>query len=60
LFKGERFTSDEAADIFFGVTKLFQSQGWIGFFDFSELLSADPHLRRMVYLVIKELAVESV
>jgi len=45
LNSGERFTSDEAADIFFGVTKLFQSQ--------------DPHLRRMVYLVIKELAVES-
>lgn len=45
LNKGEKFTADEATDIFFGVTKLFQNQ--------------DIHLRRMVYLVIKDLSVES-
>lgn len=41
LVKGESFTTDEATKLFFGVTKLFQSQ--------------DPLLRRMVYLLIKEL-----
>jgi coatomer protein complex subunit gamma len=43
--QGEVFKGEEATEIFFGVTKLFQSQ--------------DPNLRRMVYLVIKELKVES-
>lgn len=40
--KGETFTSNEITDVFFGVTKLFQSQ--------------DPSLRRMMYLFIKEIA----
>jgi len=43
--QGERFSSEEATQVFFAVTKLFQS--------------SDIHLRRLVYLVIKELRVES-
>jgi len=39
--QGERFTKTEATDVFFAVTKLFQSK--------------DIPLRRMVYLVLKEL-----
>jgi len=42
---GETLTNEEAVDMFFAVTKLFQSP--------------DVHLRRMVYLIIKELNVES-
>lgn len=42
---GETFSNDEAVELFFAVTKLFQSP--------------DVHLRRMVYLIIKELKVES-
>eukprot|EP00742_Colponemidia_sp_Colp-10_P003508 GILJ01003735.1.p1 GENE.GILJ01003735.1~~GILJ01003735.1.p1 ORF type:complete len:905 (-),score=126.81 GILJ01003735.1:163-2877(-) len=41
LIQGETFTSNEATGVFFGVTKLFQSQ--------------DVTLRRMLYLIIKEL-----
>mmetsp|Transcript_9303 Transcript_9303/g.16001 ORF Transcript_9303/g.16001 Transcript_9303/m.16001 type:complete len:900 (+) Transcript_9303:128-2827(+) len=41
LGQGERFTRNEGTEVFFGVTKLFQSK--------------DISLRRMVYLVIKEL-----
>ena len=41
LMKGETFTKQEAEDLFFAVTKLFQSQ--------------DVVLRRMTYLVLKEL-----
>eukprot|EP00620_Florenciella_sp_RCC1587_P018520 CAMPEP_0182559454 /NCGR_PEP_ID=MMETSP1324-20130603/2569_1 /TAXON_ID=236786 /ORGANISM="Florenciella sp., Strain RCC1587" /LENGTH=950 /DNA_ID=CAMNT_0024771715 /DNA_START=30 /DNA_END=2882 /DNA_ORIENTATION=+ len=40
--QGEALTSTEVTDVFFGVTKLFQSQ--------------DPYLRRMMYLFIKEVA----
>lgn len=42
LNQGEPFTGTEATDVFFGVTKLFQSK--------------DPSLRRMMYLFIKEVA----
>lgn len=41
LNNGEKFTNTEATDLFFAVTKLFQSK--------------DIPLRRMVYLVLKEL-----
>eukprot|EP00887_Chlorella_sp_A99_P007682 scaffold20.g7682.t1 len=40
LTQGESFTKAEASDVFFSVTKLF--------------MHSDVHLRRMVYLVIKE------
>ncbi|XP_078436668.1 coatomer gamma-2 subunit, putative / gamma-2 coat protein, putative / gamma-2 COP [Wolffia australiana] len=40
--QGETFTKVEATEVFFSVTKLFQSR--------------DPGLRRMVYLIIKELS----
>ena len=40
--QGEALTSNEVTDVFFGVTKLFQSN--------------DPYLRRMMYLFIKEVA----
>eukprot|EP00889_Picochlorum_renovo_P002269 jgi/Picre1/29299/NNA_004691.t1 len=40
LTQGESFTKSEASDVFFSVTKLFQHK--------------DFHLRRMVYLCIKE------
>mmetsp|Transcript_10308 Transcript_10308/g.17667 ORF Transcript_10308/g.17667 Transcript_10308/m.17667 type:complete len:131 (+) Transcript_10308:112-504(+) len=40
--QGEKLSSEEATTVFFAVTKLFQS--------------ADPSLRRLVYLAIKELA----
>lgn len=42
LSQGEPFTSTETTDVFFGVTKLFQSK--------------DSNLRRMMYLFIKEVA----
>jgi coatomer protein complex subunit gamma len=42
LVQGETFTTNEATDLFFAVTKLFQSK--------------DIVLRRMVYQVLKELA----
>lgn len=42
LVKGESLTSAEVTDVFFGVTKLFQSD--------------DVNLRRMMYLFIKEVA----
>ena len=42
LVKGESFTSAEVTEVFFGVTKLFQS--------------SDVNLRRMMYLFIKEVA----
>jgi len=42
LVKGETFTSTEITEVFFGVTKLFQSD--------------DVNLRRMMYLFIKEVA----
>jgi len=42
LNTGETFSSSETMEVFFGVTKLFQSQ--------------DSNLRRMVYLFIKEVA----
>lgn len=45
LYQGQIFTKQEATDLFFGVTKLFQSQ--------------EPSLRQMVYLVIKELCMLS-
>ena len=41
LCQGETFTKKEATEVFFAVTKLFQNQ--------------DANLRRMVYLVIKEI-----
>eukprot|EP00958_Prasinococcus_capsulatus_P009769 scaffold950_cov340-Prasinococcus_capsulatus_cf.AAC.2 len=40
--QGEHFTKTEATEVFFAVTKLFQSK--------------DINLRRMVYLIIKELS----
>ena len=42
LVRGERFTSVELTEVFFGVSKLFQSD--------------DVNLRRMTYLFIKEVA----
>ncbi|KUL86541.1 hypothetical protein ZTR_04278 [Talaromyces verruculosus] len=42
LFTGEKFPSDEATTLFFGISKLFQNK--------------DPSLRQMVYLILKELA----
>ena len=42
LVKGDSFTSPEITEVFFGVTKLFQS--------------TDMNLRRMMYLFIKEIA----
>lgn len=45
LNTGEQFSAEESLELFFAVTKLFQSP--------------DVHLRRMVYLIIKELRVES-
>ena len=45
LSQGESLSSEEATEVFFAVTKLFQSP--------------DPHLRRLIYLMIKELRVES-
>ena len=45
ISQGEHLSSDEATEVFFAVTKLFQSP--------------DPHLRRLIYLMIKELKVES-
>ena len=42
LMQGDTFSSEETADVFFGVTHLFQSQ--------------NTNLRRMVYLFIKEVA----
>ncbi|KAL4398885.1 coatomer subunit gamma [Malassezia pachydermatis] len=42
LYTGEKFSQQEATDLFFGATKLFQNK--------------DPGLRQMVYLAIKELA----
>lgn len=41
LHQGETFTKKEASDVFFAATKLFQAK--------------DPHLRRMVYLLIKDI-----
>jgi len=41
LNQGETFTKKEASEVFFAATKLFQSK--------------DPHLRRMVYLCIKDI-----
>ncbi len=40
--QGETLSSTEVTDVFFGVTKLFQSR--------------EPSLRRMVYLFIKEVS----
>ena len=45
ISQGEHLSSEEATEVFFAVTKLFQSP--------------DPHLRRLIYLMIKELRVES-
>ncbi|KAL8995546.1 MAG: hypothetical protein Q9169_004748 [Polycauliona sp. 2 TL-2023] len=42
LFTGERFPTNEATSLFFGISKLFQNK--------------DASLRQMVYLIIKELA----
>ena len=41
ISQGETFTKNEATEVFFSITKLFQNQ--------------DPNLRRLVYLMIKEL-----
>ena len=42
LFTGESFPSNEATDLFFGISKLFQNK--------------DPSLRQMMYLIFKDLA----
>lgn len=42
LLTGEKFPKNEATDLFFGISKLFQNK--------------DASLRQMVYLVLKELA----
>ncbi|KAL8862233.1 MAG: hypothetical protein Q9178_001241 [Gyalolechia marmorata] len=42
LFTGERFPTNEATSLFFGISKLFQNK--------------DASLRQMVYLIIKQLA----
>jgi len=41
ISQGETFTKNEATEVFFSITKLFQNK--------------DPNLRRLVYLMIKEL-----
>ncbi|KAJ9665848.1 coatomer subunit gamma [Coniosporium apollinis] len=45
LFTGEKFPTNEATSLFFGISKLFQNK--------------DESLRQMVYLVLKELAKEA-
>ncbi|KAF2769048.1 Coatomer, gamma subunit [Teratosphaeria nubilosa] len=45
LFTGEKFPTNEATSLFFGISKLFQNK--------------DASLRQMVYLVIKELSKEA-
>ena len=45
LSQGETFTKNEATEVFFSITKLFQNN--------------DPGLRRLVYLMIKELPPDS-
>jgi hypothetical protein len=45
LFTGEKFPTQEATSLFFGISKLFQNK--------------DASLRQMVYLVIKELGKEA-
>lgn len=42
LYTGEKFPTNEATTLFFGISKLFQQK--------------DPALRQMVHLIIKELA----
>ncbi|MCJ1456469.1 coatomer subunit gamma [Mycoblastus sanguinarius] len=42
VFTGEAFPPNEATDLFFGISKLFQNK--------------DPSLRQMMYLIFKELA----
>ncbi|KAE9965670.1 hypothetical protein BLS_007449 [Venturia inaequalis] len=42
LFTGEKFPTNEATSLFFGISKLFQNK--------------DPSLRQMVYIIIKELS----
>ena len=42
VFTGEKFPTNEATTLFFGISKLFQNK--------------DPSLRQMVYVVLKELA----
>ena len=42
ITQGETLTSKEASDVFFAMTKLFQSK--------------DMHLRRLVYLALKEIS----
>ncbi|KEZ43059.1 putative coatomer subunit gamma [Scedosporium apiospermum] len=42
LYTGEKFPTNEATTLFFGISKLFQNK--------------DPSLRQMVHLIIKELA----
>ena len=42
LFTGESFPTNEATDLFFGISKLFQNK--------------DPSLRQMMYLIFKDLA----
>lgn len=45
LATGEKFPKQEATDLFFGISKLFQNK--------------DPSLRQMMYLILKELASEA-
>lgn len=45
LFTGEKFPTNEATSLFFGISKLFQNK--------------DAALRQMVYLIIKELSTEA-
>lgn len=45
ISQGEQFSKDESSELFFACTKLFQS--------------SNLFLRRMTYLVLKELSVES-
>ncbi|KAK5112429.1 hypothetical protein LTR85_011538 [Meristemomyces frigidus] len=45
LFTGEKFPTNEATSLFFGISKLFQNK--------------DASLRQMVYLIIKELSKEA-
>jgi len=42
FFTGEKFPTNEATTLFFGISKLFQNK--------------DPSLRQMVYLILKELS----
>ena len=59
MTKGEQFTSQEATTLFFNTTKLFQSPDVSTRSRCLRMCRADsvqPYLRRLIYLMIKELS----